>query len=238
MYKWLKKHIDPICPLEMIIPLISCFAVNQIVYSGSMILCADRQKLDFTKNFDQNVPFIPWFVYIYFASFLFWVINYILIARQGKEHFYKFQVADISSRLICLIFFVIIPTTNIRPTFEITSSSTWLMNFLYYVDKPTNLFPSIHCLVSWFCYIGIRKNKSIPMWYKIFTMLFAIAIMVSTQVTKQHYIVDVFGGVAIAELTYFISNRIQLYKYFMRFFTFINAKAAHLLTRHGQLREE
>ena len=129
------------------------------------------------------------------------------------------------------------PTTNVRPTFDINSSSTWLMSFLYNIDKPTNLFPSIHCLVSWFCYIGIRKNKSIPLWYRTFTMFFAIAIMVSTQVTKQHYIYDVIGGVLIAEITYYISNHISLYKYFELFFTNINKKVVHFVTRRGQLRE-
>ena len=41
MYSWLKKYVDPIIPLFSIVPLLSCFALNMVVYSGTMILCDD-----------------------------------------------------------------------------------------------------------------------------------------------------------------------------------------------------
>lgn len=71
----------------------------------------------------------------------------------------------------------------------------------------TRLFSVNHCLVSWFCYIGIRGQKQIPKWYQRFSLVFAILVCVSTQVTKQHYIVDVFGGIAVAEICYRISGK-------------------------------
>lgn len=40
------------------------------------------------------------------------------------------------------------------------------MRFVYAVDAADNLFPSIHCLVSWFCYIGLRGRRDIPVWYR------------------------------------------------------------------------
>ena len=77
------------------------------------------------------------------------------------------------------------------------------------MDSPTNLFPSIHCLVSWLCAIGLRGAK-VSNWYKVFSYTFAIAVCVSTQLTKQHYIVDVFGGIALAEIS------LLLGEYFVR----------------------
>ena len=40
--------------------------------------------------------------------------------------------------------------------------------------------------------------------------------------TKQHYIVDVFGGVILAEVSYFIGRKTSLYRLFWRFFDRIN----------------
>ena len=71
--------------------------------------------------------------------------------------------------------------------------------------SPTNLFPSIHCLVSWFCAIGLRGTR-VSTWYKVFSYAFAIAVCISTQLTKQHYIVDVFGGILLAEISLLIGE--------------------------------
>lgn len=231
MYKWLKKHIDPIIPFDCIIPLLSCFALNMIVYSGAIAITKDWHKYDFTTSFDQKVPVIPWFVYIYLGCYLFWIANYILVGRLDKEHFYRFVTSDMLSRLVCGVFFLVIPTTNIRPEITGNALSEILMRFLYHVDAPANLFPSIHCLVSWFCYIGIRGRKEIPAWYRGFSCVFAIAVMISTQVTKQHYFIDVIGGVALAEIVYFISGHCSLYQYVMKFYDFIHAKIKQLLLK-------
>ena len=56
MYSWLKKYVDPIIPLFSIVPLLSCFALNMVVYSGTMILCDDWYHHDFTSSLDRATP--------------------------------------------------------------------------------------------------------------------------------------------------------------------------------------
>ena len=109
-------------------------------------------------------------------------------------------------------FFAFYPTTNVRP--ELVGNGIFVqgMRFLYQIDKPVNLFPSIHCMASWFCCIGIRGDKKVPGWYKIVSVMIAVLVFVSTLVTKQHVIVDVIGGVAVAELTWFVSCRTNGWK--------------------------
>ncbi|MBO6108331.1 MAG: phosphatase PAP2 family protein, partial [Eubacterium sp.] len=85
-----------------------------------------------------------------------------------------------------------------------------LTRFLYSIDEAANLFPSIHCLVSWLCFIGIRSAKNVSLFAKLFSLISAILIMISTQVLKQHYIVDMISGIALAEICYFISGHIRL----------------------------
>lgn len=205
------KLLERFIPKYARLPLICCLLVNTIIYSGTMWLCSDWKHYDFTLEIDRKVPFIPEFIYIYFLCYIFWVVNYIMMAHLGKESFYKFFVADIMSRFVCLFFYIVLPTTNVRPEVVGTDFSSQLVRFLYEMDKPANLFPSIHCLVSWFCYIGIRGRKEIPKWYQVFSCVVAILVFISTQVTKQHYIVDVVGGVALAEICFWISKRSTLY---------------------------
>lgn len=224
MRKFLKNYISPWLPLYTIIPLIISFVWNSTVYSGTKILMDSTYHYDFTTEIDRMVPVIPQFVYIYLICYLFWIVNYIIIARQDKKHFFQFITADFMSRFICGIFFIFLPTTNIRPEVLGNSFSHQLLRFVFRTDTPTNLFPSIHCLVSWFCYIGIRKNPNVPKWYRSFSMIFAILVFISTQVTKQHYYVDIIGALIIAEGTLYFAKHTNVYIKTMKLFDAITKK--------------
>lgn len=223
----IRKKIDSVCPLFAIIPLLSCFIFNVLIYSGTMTFCANLKHYDLTTAFDRAVPLVPQWMYIYFGCYLFWVVNYILVARinrHDKTTFYRFVVTDLLSRLVCAVFFIFLPTTNQRPEVIGNSFSHLLLRFLYAIDQPTNLFPSIHCLVSWLCFVGIRKSPQVSGKYKAFSCLFALLVVASTQFTKQHYIVDAIAGILIAETLYLISMKVDLYRPVQRGFEWINAK--------------
>lgn len=182
----------------------------------------DKRHYDFTSELDMKIPFIKEWVVIYLICYVFWVVNYILISREGKEHWFRFAFADMLSRLICGIFFIVLPTTNVRPVVSGDDIFSKLMRLVYSADMPTNLFPSIHCLVSWFCFVGIRRSKKVPTWYKIFSCIFAILVCLSTQFTKQHYLIDIFGGVLLAEICYFLAHHSQIYLVVEKFFLWLN----------------
>ena len=55
-----------------------------------------------------------------------------------------------------------------------------------------------------------------------YSAVFAVLVFASTQFTKQHYIIDVFAGAAIAELSYFIGTHTNFYKKIWRFFDKVN----------------
>lgn len=232
MFHWLRKNIDPICPLFAIIPLLSCFALNMIVYSGSMVLCADWRHYDFTTPLENAIPLVPEWIYIYFGCYIFWTVNYILVARIHRDDramFYRFVITDMTSRLVCAIFFIGLPTTNVRPEITGEGFSARLLTLLYSVDPPANLFPSIHCLVSWLCFAGIRGSDKVPFWYKIFSCIVALLVVLSTLFTKQHYAIDTIAGIALAEILFQIFQRVSAYRLVERFFTGLNSKLYHVL---------
>ena len=83
---------------------------------------------------------------------------------------------------------------------------------IYSADGGTiayNLFPSYHCLISAYCYLGVRKQRGISKGFKIYSLVMAILISFSTVLTKQHYIVDVFGGILIAVLCYILMEKLD-----------------------------
>jgi len=170
---------------------------NQAVYYSGSLIARDFQHHNWTTALDRATPFLPWTVSVYFFCYLFWAIAYILYARQEKREAYRFFFADFLAKAVCLVCFILLPTTNIRPS--VTGEGLWnvAMRFLYRIDAPVNLFPSIHCLVSWLCWAGVRNQRNLPRWYRWFSFGLAAAVCVSTLTTKQHVIWDVAGGVTI-----------------------------------------
>lgn len=222
---WYGTHMDKWIPAYAFFSLIGCFVWNCLVYSITQHLGADLYHHNFTTDFDRSVPFCPAWVSIYVLSFPFWVISYALTAKANtKEFWYRFVFADMLARIVCGIIFLLIPTTNVRP--EIIGDGFWdnAMAFIYSADLPYDLFPSIHCLASLMCYLGIRKCAVIPKAYRYGTLIFAILIFISTQLTKQHYIVDVFGGIAVALCCFALSMHCNAYKLPERLFDKIHKK--------------
>ena len=192
--KKILKGLTRILPAYGIFPVIFSFVFNCLVYSGSRMIAGGWYHHNIETAVDRSLPFVPQFLIIYFGCYLFWIVNYILIARQDRHSVYQFFTGDFISRCICLI------------------------------DAADNLFPSIHCLVSWFCYLGIRGRKEIPVWYQRVSAVLAILVFVSTLLTKQHVLVDVAGGILLAELCFCIGRNTNLYKIYERFGSRIEKK--------------
>ena len=226
--KNLLKGLTRILPAYGVFPVIFSFVFNCLVYSGSRMIAGGWYHHNIETGVDRSIPFVPEFLVIYFGCYVFWAVNYILIARQVRRSVYQFFTGDFISRCVCLVSFLAFPTTNTRPL--ITGSGLWNQAalWLYSIDAADNLFPSIHCLVSWFCYLGIRGRKEIPRWYQSVSMVIAILVFASTLLTKQHVIVDVAGGILLAEFCFFIGRKTDLYRIYERFGSRIEQKIRRL----------
>lgn len=186
-------------PEGMGFPLISALLWNQLVYCGSRFLMKDAFHYDFTTWLDLKIPVIPWTLSVYLGCYLFWTIQYILCAGLEKEQAYRFFSADFLAKAICLFFFILVPTTNLRPVIQAHDFWSQGLIRLYQIDAADNLFPSIHCLVSWLCFIGVRNQSRFPKAYRVFSFFMAAAVCISTLTTRQHVLVDVAGGILAAE---------------------------------------
>ena len=195
-----KIRLDALMPRYSYFAVVFALLFNTVVYTGARAIAGGWHHYRIETAADRMIPFFAPSAAVYLGCYLFWAVNYILIARQSKEEVCRFFVADFLSRLVCLFFFLVFPTTNVRPELEPDGFWNQVMLWVYSVDAADNLFPSIHCLVSWFCYIGIRGREDLPVWYRRFSCVMALLVCASTLTTKQHVLVDVAGGILLAEL--------------------------------------
>lgn len=214
MYKKFFHRINGLIPTYGIFPLLFSLIFNCLVYIGTKWIAGDWYHYNIESRWDLALPFVPQFLIIYFGCYLFWAVNYSMIARQDRQSVYQFFTADFISRCVCLVIYLVFPTTNTRPVIEGYGFWEQATRLLYGIDAPDNLFPSIHCLISWFCYIGIRGRKEVPLWYRGASMFFALLVFVSTLLTKQHVMIDVISGVLLAEGCFLIGKKSNLYKWY------------------------
>lgn len=195
-----KIRLDALMPRYSYFAVVFALLFNTVVYTGARAIAGGWHHYRIETAADRMIPFFAPSAAVYLGCYLFWAVNYILIARQSKEEVCRFFAADFLSRLVCLFFFLAFPTTNVRPELEPDGFWNQVMLWVYSVDAADNLFPSIHCLVSWFCYIGIRGREDLPVWYRRFSCVMALLVCASALTTKQHVLVDVAGGILLAEL--------------------------------------
>lgn len=222
--KKIREMLAVIVPKPIRFPLILALAFNMLVYSGSRIIAGDWRHYNIESAIDRMIPLWTPSVVVYLGCYVFWVVNYIMIAKQEKREVCGFFGGELLAKAVCLVFFLALPTTNIRPELEPDGIWNRLMIFVYSVDAADNLFPSIHCLVSWFSYIGLRGKKEISVWYRGFSCIMALLVCLSTLLTKQHVIADVFGGILLAEICFGIGKHTSVWKLYEKVWDKFNEK--------------
>lgn len=209
-----RRTLRKIIPTYAIFPLVLTGLTDVIAYMGAKLLQSifSFSYIDLTTPWDAAFPFSPIWVLIYIGTYAFWIYQYTTVAKESPEAACRLAAADTVAKLLCLIFFLAVPTTNVRPEVEGTGLIPFFMRAIYALDTPTNLFPSIHCFVAW---MGTRymlqcKNLRHKALTRALCVIGSLLVFASTLYTKQHVLLDVIGGVAVAEVGYLAARFTKL----------------------------
>lgn len=208
----LKAWVNKIWPAYAFWPTVAVFTLNTLAYTVSKLFNQNFTHYDLSISLDSKIPFVPWFVIFYVIAYAQWAWNYFFHARAGREEFYHIIITDLMAKMVCLIFFTVMPTVMVRP--EITGNTLWDwgLKIIYFVDTPTNLFPSVHCLASWLAFRASLLMKNMPKWYPVCQLIISLLVFASTVLIKQHLFLDTISGVLLVEICWFIARRFSLWR--------------------------
>ncbi len=175
---------------------------NQIPFQGARLLVRNRVHYSMALPIDSLVPFLPWMIGVYLGCFVFWFMLYRLVARLPREKADRFFGANLLAKAVIFLFYIFLPTKMTRP--ELTGTGFWYacLRFMYWIDEPNNLFPSLHCLIAWLCWLGVRGNREVPLPWRAAALVMAVAVCFSTLAIRQHVLLDVIGGILLSEICY------------------------------------
>ncbi len=193
MFTWLTKHKDS----YFIWLVIILFFLG--LYGIVNHLTIDRHIIPFILG-EEKIPFLPWTFLIYLSIFLqyFVVIRHIPHSVLGKLFSQFLWIIGIS-----LVLYIVFPIEYPR---DLYMSNNFFVTVLRSIDAPGNCFPSLHVIETVFmaaCYSYIETKT----WYKVLMWIWTTLIIISVLTTKQHYLVDIFGGILLVTPFLFIIKK-------------------------------
>ncbi|WP_026895164.1 phosphatase PAP2 family protein [Clostridiisalibacter paucivorans] len=158
-----------------------------------------NMQIHLTELFiDKHIPLVKYMIIPYFFWYIYVWMVFFYLAVKDEKLFFTHSKATIISKSICIILFLVYPTFVIRP--EITGQDIFskALIHLYASDNPVNALPSIHVLQTILTHIAIINIRNATKKLKISSSIISMLIILSTVMTKQHNIIDVFAAYILA----------------------------------------
>ena len=158
-------------------------------------------------SLDDAIPFLPVFVIPYVVWYVYVPGGMLYNFFVDKNAFCKQILTVISGMAISIIIFCIYPTTvDFRPSAEGDGFFLWVCRLLFSNDKPVNVLPSMHCFEAVIIHLTAFRNEKLRrnITLRIGSIILSVLICLSTVFIKQHSVVDLVSGVALAYILYFL----------------------------------
>lgn len=155
---------------------------------------------------DDAIPVVPMFIIPYLSYFLYLVMTLFALAVQRDARALQVMLgAAALTLLISDLTYLTFQTYVTRPAIMGDNLFLRLIADVYGNDQPFNDFPSGHTSLSTVCAIAWWRTH-----YRIrpVMVLWSVLIVLSTVFVKQHYVLDIVGGVIVASISYWVSLRL------------------------------
>ena len=162
----------------------------------------ETERHDIQVDLDYASPFIKEFVIPYVLWYFFIIATFMCYLIHDHKDLVEIGIYDVTGLIICLLVFVIYPTEiTFRPeVVEGSGMCSDLVRWIFSADRPYNVLPSAHCYEATAVFVGMMHSRyfSNKTWAKVTGGILMTAIWLSTLFIKQHSIIDMIAGIALA----------------------------------------
>ena len=164
-----------------------------------------QNDYDLMTQIDHAIPFMPQYIWLYHSIVPVIGASMILMVKS-KRIFFTTLWSFILATVVLNFFYLYFPSFYPRGEFEPTTISEVVVEITRKIDGANNTFPSGHVCFAWLMYWGVYFSEAARNLRGLRSLfcLWAIGISMSTLVLKQHYIVDVASGFALATISFFM----------------------------------
>lgn len=227
MLQKIKKTLKSVPPKDWLISL-GCYLLIYGLYRLADLLSRITGTIDNAwcpkiAAIDDLFPIIPVFTVIYLFSYIFWICGFVAVKRTGKKNFINYVFGLFASCAAGFLIFAVFPSymDRVGEGLYEAAARPGAFNFVLKCislfdgqEQAFDLFPSYHVLMSLCCYLGVRKQPEISKGFQIYTLVMTVLICFACLLVKQHYFLDIIGGLVITFAVYKTVEKINPAKRF------------------------
>lgn len=204
MVEWFKNH-----KYVLIVPAYGLF------YCISFVILEMNLPESFAiihTKLDDMIPFNEIFIIFYYLWFAYMAVSFYIIIVGTKETFMKTAFFLMTGMTAFIIISAVFPNGHdLRPvSFARDNIFVSLTKYIYSLDPPRNILPSIHVFNSWGSHLGlvcaVREHEKLSnkKWIPRVSLMVSILITISTLFVKQHSVVDVISAIILSIICYYL----------------------------------
>lgn len=184
-------------PQPVTIPMVLLFAIVPFyIFIGDLF--PDRPLHVPELALDRAIPLQPAWSVVYGSLLLAALLPVFVLHRQ--ELVRRTILAFLMAWLVSYAVFLAYPTVSSRPQVVPGDGfSSWALRQIYDADVQYNCFPSLHVAQ---CFLAALACHRVHRGVGIAAGVWASFVALSTLFTKQHYVLDVLGGMVLAYVAY------------------------------------
>jgi membrane-associated phospholipid phosphatase len=149
-------------------------------------------------SIDTAWPFVPEAVFVYLLAYV--AVLALFAVRRNADFLNYAYLNFIVMNLLAFTLFALIPTMG-PPRTALPADASPILNFMFNLDARWNAFPSLHVAnPTLIMLLSFRERGPAPV--SLALLVVAISIAVSTLLVRQHYLLDVLGGMALAGMVF------------------------------------
>jgi membrane-associated phospholipid phosphatase len=170
----------------------TCLVVCSVLYLGSNYLSESLEHhYHLFFEFEKDIPLVPWMIVVYASLYLLIPSGYLL--AKGPEVIKRISLSLMLSAIIAAIIFVVFPGELGFERGEVLGVFGGVFEVLYLMDKPYNLYPSLHIAFSGIITLFVISQGQTRLVSSLFLLWFLL-ICCSVVLVHQHHLFDVFTG--------------------------------------------
>ncbi len=162
---------------------------------------------EFKTALDSIIPLWTPFIFFYLSYFVLLIWTPVYLIRTNELRILKIGLlAVIIACVVAYIFYIMFQNKVSRPIILEDNIFDRAYNYLNFQVDQYNALPSLHVAISTIAAVMFFKSKS---KYFLVVLIWAILIILSTVLTKQHYFLDLVTGLILGVISYLGANYLR-----------------------------
>lgn len=170
---------------------------------------------------DDTIPFCEYFVlpYLMWFPFVFFGVLYFVFVSDDRKEYYRLAYMMMFGMTEFLLVSFFYPNMQVLRPYILPRDNfcSDLVKFVYKVDTPTNVLPSMHVYISLAVCVALVsckgvKNARHTRAIRAGVILMTLLIIISTVYIKQHSLVDVIAAYVVATIAYVVFYNLDYFE--------------------------